>query len=354
MLVAVLFSSMSTWVHAAPPNPIDDARVSDRVDALLVQLEEHGEVGGQLESTLDALLLGRDDPPTVREQVLHDFALRLREEEESPAGRRALERLVGYRSEVFVQVEGRGVARMPLWRVSGVAQGTLTQWSRTAETRELRSQLASRSLELSSPSLVESGGAPLMAALEGAPLEDLRAYRDALAVEAPSAPSLMPAAAVVALRLRDVALCQVVIDGSDRDTAMRLLTSLVSSFPAPQALPLLQGASTSDDLGSVAILQIGKLAASLPAASAFLVGRLADPRQGGSAAGALARLADPAIVQQVAQRLERTQDVTLQRKATLMLMLEGSPAARQSLTRFSARGDVPEPLRREILQWLQP
>ncbi len=354
VLVAVLLSSMPTWVHAAPLQPLDDTTVSDRVEALLEQLEQHGEVGGQLESTLDALLLGRDEPPTVREQVLHDFALRLRDEEDSPAGRRALERLVGYRSEVLVQVEGRGAARMPLWRVSGVAQGTLSQWARTAETRELRSQLASRSLQFSSLSLVESSRAPLVAALEAAPLDDLRAYRDALAVEARSAPLLMSAAAVVALRLRDVGMCQVVIDGSDRAAAMRLLTSLVSSFPAPQALQLLQAASTSDDLGSVAILQIGKLAASRPAATAFLMGRLADPGHGGSAAAALARLADPAIVQQVAERLEGTQDATLQRKAVLMLMLDGSPAARQSLTRFSARGDVPEPLRREILQWLQP
>jgi hypothetical protein len=340
VLIVVLFASMPTWVHAAT--------VSDRVDALLEQLEEDGE------RTLDALLLGRGDPPTVREQILHDFALRLRDEEASPAGRRALERLVGYRSEVFVQVEERGTARMPLWRVSGVAQGTLTLWSQTAETRELRARLASRTLELSSLSLVESSPAPLVAALETAPLEDLRAYRDALAVEAPSTPQLMPAAAVVALRLRDVALCQVVIDGSDRSAAMQVLTSLVSSFPAPQALSLLQAASTSDDLGSVAILQIGRLAAARPAARAFLLGRLADPTHGGSAAGALAQLADPAIVQQVAERLEGTQDATLQRKAVLMLMLDGSAAARQSLSRFGARNDVPEPLRREILQWLQP
>jgi len=59
-------------------------------------------------------------------------------------------------------------------------------------------------------------------------------------------------------------------------------------------------------------------------------------------------------VGQVASRLEATQDGTLQRKAALMLILDGSPAARQSLTRFSARSDVPEPLRREILQWLNP
>jgi len=354
VLVAALFASVSTGVHAEPPHPLDEATVADRVEALLEQLDEHGGVGGPLDSTLDALLFGRDVPPAVREQVLHDFALRLREAEESPEGRRALERLVGYRSEVLVQAEGRGEARVPLWRVSGVAQGTLTQWSRAAETRELRSRLATRSLDLSSRSLVESSRAPLVAALASAPLEDVRAYRAALAVAARSEPGLMPAAAVVALRLRDFALCQAVFDVSDRHTAMQLLASLVSSFPAPQALQLLQDASASEDLGSVAIFQIGRLAVSLPAATAFLMGRLADPRHGGSAAGALARLADPAIVEQVASRLEATQDGTLQRKAALMLILDGSPAARQSLTRFSARSDVPEPLRREILQWLNP
>ena len=332
---------------------------SDLVASRVTQLLETVAPGASAEAAIPALeALATDDQLSLstREWILHDFAMLLREEDESAAGRRALQWLAGYRSQVKVQHEERGPATITKWRVAGVARGTLALWNRAVAAAGLQRQLDAGTMDLSAArSRAESAqNATLLAqTLREASPEQLRAQRDQLLKMLKQDATMAPAAAEAALRLQDAELSQAVFTSGDRRTAARLIADIGRTMPAERAFPILQKASAEAALASAAIVEIGRSAADLPAARGFLLEALADPEQGGSAATALAAMKDDEMVQAVTAELEASDDENLQSKAVLMLVLDGSPLARESLRDFALRPDVSAELREEVLTWLR-
>lgn len=353
VLSGILFGFNST--ATAQATAVDSDLVANRVTQLLETVAPDASA----EAVIPALeALARDDQLSLstREWILHDFAMLLREEEESAAGRRALQWLAGYRSQVKVQHEERGPATITKWRVAGVARGTLALWNRAAAAAGLQRQLDAGTMDLpAARSRAESAqnATVLAQTLREASPEQLRAQRDQLLAMVRQDAAMAPAAAEAALRLQDAELSQAVFTSGDRRTAARLIADIGRTLPAERAFPILQTASAEAALASAAIVEIGRSAADLPAARGFLLEALADPEHGGSAATALAAMKDDEMVQAVTAELEASDDENLQSKAVLMLVLDGSPLARESLRDFALRPGVSAELREEVLTWLR-
>ncbi len=355
LLLAGLLCGASTSVMAQSASGEGDL-VSSRVAELLEIVAGADAQSDAAVLALEAVQADGGLSIAAREQILHDFALQLRAEAESAAGREALRSLTGYQSQVLVQHEERGPALIPRWRVAGVARGTLALWDRVAAAAGAQRQLAAGTMDLAGAlSKAESAQdtAALAQALSAAPPDQLRAQRSQLLAMLESNDAMAPAAAEAALRLGDAELAAAVLASGDRRTAVRLIAGLGESLPAEAAFPILRDASRDEVLASAAILEIGKSAGELPAAQAFLLETLADPEHGGSAAAALAAVDGDEMVAAVAGTLEASDDEAVQSKAVLMLALDGSPQARESLRAFALRPDVSDQLRQDVLTWLR-
>jgi len=288
------------------------------------------------------------DPTLVladREHAWYAFAMQQREEAETVAGRRALEWLTGYESQALTQIEDRGPAILPVWRVAGVARGTLTLWDRAEPIPDVGVAMTH--------SAVTGDVAALTRSLEQAPDSDLAAHRAELLAMLEQSDAHARSVAAAALRLEDPELVEAVLASGDRGTAIRLIARVGEALPPDGAFPVLRDATAQADLASAALFAIARMAGELPPARDFLLESLGDPDLGGSAAAALAAMHDDAIVVAVADALETSPDETVQSKAVLTLVLSDRPLAQASLREYARRDDVPEALRRELDIWLE-
>ena len=353
LLLGLLASPLAE--PSAQTSADDQEAVSSLVLGLLEQLDS---ADAQSDVTLAALQnIAADEglSQASREQVLHDFALALREQPDSTAGRHALRWLTGYQSQVYVQHEERGPATIPLWRVAGVAQGTLTLWDR-ADTGSAARQLRAGATDLAGAMARATSVQDALALQEAMKLvspAELAPHRESLLAMLATNDAMAPAVAEAALQLQDAELSRAVLASGDRRTAARHIAGIGARLPSATAFALLRDASADSELASAAIIEIGKSASALPAARAFLLEALGDPEHGASAAAALAGMRDDEMVQAVSAELESSDDQTLQSQAALMLALDGSPLARESLRKFTLRRDVSRELRQELSIWLQ-
>lgn len=351
LLIGVL--CLPTGAVWAQDTTNSDAAVAARVAALLDVLSAAPAQADAPVAALEALQADGQLSLAAREQTLHELALQLRGQAESAAGRQALQWLTTYESQVLDQHEGRGPATIPRWRVAGVARGTLELWDRAAAAGQAQRSAGAMDLSAEMAQAESTQDATALAqAVQSVPTAELVANRDRLLAAMAQSDMPAPAVAAAALRLQDADLLAAVLASGDRQTAARLIGDIGKSLPANKAFPILQTASQDEHLASAAIVQIGRLATELPAARGFLLEALADPQHGGSAAAALAALDGDEAVFDVTTELAANQDETFQSKAVLMLVLNGSPLARESLRDFATRNDVSRELRQEINDWL--
>ena len=339
-------------------NAANDSRVAAQLTRQMLILAETPSTSA--DSLLDALETLQTDnsiPLPARERVLYDLAVALRTSLPSDAGRQAMVLLSQYQSQATIpHQESRGRINLPLYPVAAAARGTLTVWARQAAAENAGINLRGNAQAVLSAYIQASGephSAGLLDALESAPLDDLAALRVAVLSELPTTPAVAPVAAVLARRLSDEALCDAVIESGDLLSARRLLEQVPEIFAPPQALAVLQRASTKKPLASVAIMAIEHLLPTVPAATDFLLNTLADPSRGGSAAVALAKVEDTAVIQSMAKRLANSQDKQVQSNVALALMLNSSLEAQLVLKHFTGNPTAPEQLREEVIKWLE-
>ncbi|HEU5468236.1 MAG TPA: hypothetical protein VFU77_02950, partial [Steroidobacteraceae bacterium] len=159
-------------------------------------------------------------------------------------------------------------------------------------------------------------------------------------------------ALALAERLADRELFELVIDYADEPEALAAVAAVSRSLEPASALAALERASRRADIGSAAVLEAGRLAASDDRARAFLFEALADPGVAPSAAAALARLGDSTVSAEIGRRLAKASADGEQRLLVLALELDGSPAARAELERFAKTGAGSPQLRAKLDRWL--
>lgn len=298
----------------------------------------------------------------AREWLLDRGLHRLAALRPSPAARAAVDRLAARRPTVYARIDpDHGDRAAPLYDVGATARFVRRSWSR-ADARAT----AARSLASGDPALVGRyaeraairGASPVLSgvadAFAAAPAPQLAAQRPAISAAMADGERVGPLALIVAQRLADPGLFALVLDGAPETSALAAVPAVARTLDARSALTLLERASRRRDVGSAALLEIGRLAANDDAARDILFDALSDPSRAPSAAAALARIHDPAIGAELGRRLDAAKTEDARRVLVLALKLDGEPAARAALGRF-ARSDAGSPkLRADVQSWLAP
>ena len=131
----------------------------------------------------------------------------------------------------------------------------------------------------------------------------------------------------MAVQLRDRDLYDAVITLANPRDALDAVNSINEEFRPGEAAEILIVAATRDEVASAAILELGKLALNDDAVRGWLLERLASPRDGGSAALALARVSDRRILNDIESIIRSDAAELPKLRAALVLRLSDTPAA---------------------------
>ena len=337
--------------RAAISTPAVSAR-----DAGLATLASEGratELAARLE------LIARDGSlPDVAQEWLLDRGLHaLARMTPSPAARATVRRLALRSPTVFTRVDpDHGDRATPLYDAGATARFVLRSWERSAARTAAAADLAARDAratfrfagETSAPARDGIGDA-----FHAAPIAELASQRPAVAAALRAGRRVDALARVLAVRLADAELFDLVIDYADAHEALAAVAAAPRSLDAGASLELLVRASRRADIASAAVLEAGRLAANDAAARRFLFESLADPAIAPSAAAALARLGDPAVSAEIGRRLGAARSDEERRALVLALRLDASPAARAELERFAREGSGSPAMQEKALRGLE-
>jgi len=342
---------------AGPVLAVENPAVVSR-DAELTALAARGRTD-ELAARLDVIASDATLEDIAQEWLLDRGLHRLAKLAPTPAARATVDRLAARRPIVYAPIDpGHGDAA-PLYDVGATARFVRRTWSR-AEARAM----AARALASGDPALVRRyaehaalrGKSPVLNgigdAFGEAPAPQLAAQRPALAAAMNDGERVGPLALVVAERLADPELFGLVLAGADDASALAAVPAVARVLDSRTALELLERASRRRDVGSAALLEIGRFAADDAAARAVLFDALGDPARAPSAAAALAKIGDPGVAAELGHRLEAAQTDEERRVLVLALKLDAGPAARAALERFSRSVAGPPALREDVRAWL--
>jgi hypothetical protein len=247
----------------------------------------------------------------------------------------------------------------PLYDAGATARFVLRGWDRAAARRQAAAELAGGSVAPVARFAARGDAAttdPVLAGIAeayGAATPAQLAGQRAAIVDALGAGRRVDAlAGILAERLADRSLYELVVDDADAPAALAALAAASRTLDASSALAVLARASRRAELSSAAVLEIGRLAGNYGSARQFLLDALADPDTGPSAATALGRLSEPAVSAEIGRRLAAARDEPSRRMLALALRLDPGAAARAELERFAASGAGSAHLQKEVRQWL--
>ncbi|HJQ73820.1 MAG TPA: hypothetical protein VJ814_02965, partial [Gaiellaceae bacterium] len=185
-----------------------------------------------------------------------------------------------------------------------------------------------------------------------APVAQLAAQRAAIVSALDAGQRVDALALILAERLADPALFDLVFDEGDEETALAAVPAVSRALDAQTAVAALARASRRGDIGSAALLEIGRIAANESSAREALFEALADPARAPSASAALASIPDPSVSAELGRRLGAAKTEEQRRVLVLALKLDADPAARAELERFSqSRAGSPK-LQQNVRSWL--
>lgn len=269
----------------------------------------------------------------------------------------AVKELLGYQSaSTTILTEGNHRLTVALHDVASAARLTLGNWRIRAARGEILSKIARGQAPLPAWSADPDENRHIAAGLEQALAElspaELQAWRMQISSAFVEEPRLAGSVLLIATRLDDVYLYRQLAVTGPAAVVIDMLRGLEQSLNSAQSLSIFDLVRQRDKLASAAILSIGRLQASYPAAKEQLFALLDDPQHGASAAGALARYGGLSDIQRLGGVVLDDDAGAQSRRAVLALRLHASPAARAELGRLAANPRLSVNLRQEIAQWL--
>jgi hypothetical protein len=280
----------------------------------------------------------------------------------SPAARAAVSRLALRAPTVYARVDpDHGERTTPLYDTGATARFVLRSWTRAEARGRARAELDSgsaapvgRYASLALEDAADPRLAGIADAFREAPATALALQRPVVAGALAAGQRVDALALILAERLRDPPLFDLLFDEADGLTALAAVPAVARALDVRSALEALARASRRADVGSAALLEIARLAKADATAQQILFDALADPARGPSAAAALGRLADPAVSAELGRRLAAAKSEPDRRLLVLALKLDASPAARAELERFARASAGSASLRKEVRAWLAP
>ncbi len=331
-IAAVLLVTAAAGTGAGPP-VFSDARLATSINSAAVreaitrldQLARDQDTDG-LWAAIVAIERAQYRDLVAKPYLRYHAVMRMAQVPETPAARTGLTRYLG--SSDFVQVwfdESGHQIPVQVFDAASAARFALGSWNRRAWSEQTRSDLAAgrtaflaawvQAATASGERLASDG---IQDALSNAPPADLQLVREELIARLLRGEPVAAMARTVAIQLRDVGLASLVMGLADTPEALAMLNS-VSRFSQPRQLELLETALSRHDLGSAAIYRLGSLP--LPDAERLLIAHLDSSALGGSAAAALARKANPALVDELADIVRDQNRPAAQMRAVLALRL---------------------------------
>jgi hypothetical protein len=275
----------------------------------------------------------------------------------SPAALVAVRRLALRSPVVFTRVDpDHGDRATPLYDAGATARFVLRSWERGAARAAAAADLAARDVRATFRFVGEQSSPArdgISDAFRAAPVAELSSQRPAVAAALRAGRHVDALALVLAVRLADPELFDLVIDYADAREALAAVAAAPGALDAEAALESLARASRRADIASAAVLEAGRLAANDPSARRFLFESLADRGVAPSAAAALGRLGDPAVSEEIGRRLGAARSDEERRALVLALRLDASPAARAELERFAREGGGPPAFQAKALRGLE-
>jgi hypothetical protein len=258
------------------------------------------------------------------------------------------------RIQVYLEDTGRQVA-VPFYDAGAAARMAQRQWKITAARDVVRNRIGA-----GAPGLFRDLDTGDTSAWRGAALAvaevdavHLGPYLYEIGQALAAVPAAGPVAVEAALATGDEALIQQILSHADTQSALSLIRRVAIDANSGYGRDLLARAASRGDVASAAVLRLGRLAQTDPVSRQLLLGLLADPDRGPSAATALARLHDPGIAATLRERAsDETAPLAARRLALLGLCLDDSSGAREELARLLA-STVADPLAAAAAQCLR-
>ena len=274
--------------------------------------------------------------------------------------RATVARLASRAPVVYARVDpDHGDRATPLYDAGTTARFVLRSWERNDARATAQAELAAgltQAVDRYAQRAVEDDRDPVLEgiaeAFRDAPMSQLAVQRPAVSGALAQGQRVDTLALILAERFADPALFDLIFDNAGEPTALAAIPAATRALDASSALAALTRASRRTDVGSAAVLEIGRLAQGDPAAQSFLFDALAKPGIAPSAAAALGRISDSAVSAEVGQRLSQARTEDERRLLVLALRLDANPAARAELERFADSGAGSPRLQKEVRQWL--
>jgi hypothetical protein len=274
--------------------------------------------------------------------------------------RATVARLVSRVPVVYARVDpDHGNRATPLYDAGATARFVLRSWERNDARATAQAELAAglpRAVDRYAQHAFEDDRDPVLEgiaeAFRNAPISQLAAQGPAVSGALAQGQRVDALALILAERFADPSLFGLIFDNAGEATALAAIPAATRALDASSALAALARASQRTDVGSAAVLEIGRLAQGDPAARSYLFDALAKPGIAPSAAAALGRISDPAVSAEVGQRLSQARSEDERRLLVLALRLDANPAAHVELERFAESGAGSPKLQKEVRQWL--
>lgn len=366
MIVELVFLALAAT--ASPAAVLIDVATARRVieappvTAAAERLRQHASSGSTdaVVSELRAVLKDSTLAPPAQEWLLESGLHALRRLPATPAALALADELSTRVPRVLTRVEPEhGDHGVPLYDVASVARYLVRDWSSREAKLSATKSLASSNANAVETWLNQDRSLRSMAVRDGiaaawreASVEQLAGQRAAVVAAMRAGRDADGLALQLARRLRDAELYSLTVGYAEPAVALAAVQSAARDLDPGTALGVLHRAADREPIASAALLAIGRLAATDSAARQLLFDRLSDPVGGDSAATALARIDDPALVTRLATHLDRPTDELTRRRVVLALRLNGSEAARDALGRLLASKQGSAELRREVAAWL--
>ncbi len=366
VVLALALGLAGTGAHAA--RVVDPAHARQAIanpsiatlDAELGALAASGRAT-DLATRLDVIANDRTLSDVAQEWLLDRGLHALAALEPTPGARESVLRLAARLPTVYIRVDpDHGDRATPLYDAGATARFVLRIWERNAARGAAEADLAAARTSAverfaARPGPIERDPvrAGIADAFKSATPAQLVAQRGAIVDAIGRGRRVDELALIVAARLADIVLFDLVIGHADAPVALAAIPAATRALDPQAAFGRLAIASQRQEIASAAMLEIGRLAKGNAAAREFLFDALADPETGPSAAAALASLHDPAVTAELARRLEEAESEQSRRLVVLALRLEAGPTSREALGDFAASKQGSAALRQEVSQWLE-
>ncbi len=355
LLVAAFFTDAAL---PAVPVVVDD-RSSHKAQVALVgsritAMNSIADAGDAGELSTELLRIDSDDDldESVREYLLEAGIIAMSRVTPDDQARRIL---AEYRSRpvtVFVRMhEEHGEAVIPLYDVAAAARFTEQNWDIDQAAALVQAKLASgqwQPVSFRTPPAglsIERWQAGSVKAFQEAAVQAVSIHKTALLDALKNGESVGQLIMEVAVRTSDPVLFDAVAGHTDAALVLRAIAKTTKHLNRSDATTFLKRCAERPDVASAAILELGSVATDDYATRAWLLQRLGNADDGASAALALSRLSDQAILDDVRNIIEGDHPELHRLRAALVLRLSSLPAASVMRRQLIASTKISEPVR---------